>query len=50
MGPELLLLLLPLASCLGIFWQLGLIADDATRVKFEELAEFLCDFAEEVEG
>ncbi|MCH7226734.1 hypothetical protein [Haloferula sp. A504] len=29
--------------------KLGLIADDATRLKFEEVVDFLCDFAEAVE-
>lgn len=30
--------------------KLGLIADDATRLKFEAVVEFLCDLAEAVEG
>ncbi len=30
--------------------KLGLIADDATRQKFEETVEFLCEFAETAEG
>lgn len=30
--------------------KLGLIADEATRRKLEEVVEFLCDFAEAVEG
>lgn len=32
------------------FAKLGLIAEDATRLKFEEAVELLCDFAEAVEG
>lgn len=30
--------------------KLGLIADEATRLKFESVVEFLCDLAEAVEG
>ncbi|BCX49610.1 hypothetical protein HAHE_35180 [Haloferula helveola] len=35
----------------AIAWaKLGLIADEATRLRFEEVVEFFCDFAEAVEG
>ena len=30
--------------------KLGLIGDEATRLQFEEMVEFLCDFAESLEG